>query len=313
MQSALKSGQEARIVQIDFSAVFNRVNSHGIQYKLCSEGVGGSVLSIYIDTVFIKSTTARYGGRSRSKLDNIVSGLPKGSALGSLLFLLYTSELFSILKKKLIGYADESTLIAVLPSPGVRVTVPESLSRDLVVSEWCDLRGMKLNASKTKIIIVSRSRTIHPQSPALTFGGTVLKQSDDLVTLGVTFVSKMKFEKHLRAVSRAASQRLGILRKSWQVFHDRLLLGRCFKGFALPVLEYCSTVWCQAAYTHLKLLDRVVSGDSFLTGVIFECDHAHRRSVAVLSMLYKIKCNPMHPLYGALPCRMYRCVLHAAL
>ena len=104
---------------------------------------------------------------------------------------------------------------------------------------------------------------MHPQSPALTIGGTLLKESDDLVILGVTFDSKMIFEKHLRSVSRAASQRFGILRKSWQVFHDRLLLGRCFRGFVLPALEYCSAVWCSTADTQLRLLDRVVSGCQF--------------------------------------------------
>ena len=66
------------------------------------------------------------------------------------------------------------------------------------VSEWCDLWGMKLNASKTDTMIVSRSRTRHPLSPPLTIGGTVLKESDDLVTLGVTFDSKLIFEKLLR-------------------------------------------------------------------------------------------------------------------
>ena len=209
---------------------------------------------------------------------------------------------FSILKNTLIGHADDSTLIAVAPSPGHRVAVAESLSRDLVkVNEWCDLWGMKLNASKTKTRLVSRSRTMQPQSPALTIGGTVLKESDDLVILGVTFNSKMTFEKHLRSVSRAASQRLGILRKFWQVFHDRSLLGRWFSGFVLPVLEYCSAVWCSAADTYHRLLDRVVSGASLLTGGVFECDLAHRRSVAVLCMLYKIRCNSMYPLYGALP------------
>ena len=115
----------------------------------------------------------------------------------------------------------------------------------------------------TKTMTVSRSRTMPPQSPALTIGGTVLKESADLVIFGVTFDSKMTFEKHLRSVSRAASQRLGILRKSWQVIHDRLLLGRCFVCFVLPVLEYYSAVWCSAADTHLRLLDRVVSGASF--------------------------------------------------
>ena len=133
----------------------------------------------------------------RSKLVNVVSLVPQCSVLGPLLFLLYTSELFSILDNKLIGYADDSTLIAVVPSQGLWVAVAEFVSRDLgKVNEWCDLWGKKLNASKTKTMIVSRSRTIHPQSPALTIGGTVLKESDDLVILGVTFDSKMTFEKH---------------------------------------------------------------------------------------------------------------------
>ena len=109
-----------------------------------------------------------------SKLVGVVSGMLQGSVLGSLLFLLYTSELFSILENKLIGYADDSSLMAVVPSPGVRVTVEESLIRDLGrVSE----------------------------SPPLTIGGTVLKESDDFVILGVTFDSKLTFEKHPRLPS----------------------------------------------------------------------------------------------------------------
>ena len=134
-------------------------------------------------------------------------------------------------------------------------------------SEWCNLWGMKLNAGKTKAMIVSRSRAMHPQSLPLTVGGTVLKESIELNILGVTFDSRLTFEIHLRSVSRAASQKPGILKKSWRVFHDRLLLERCFRGFVLPILEYCSVVWCSAADSHLKLLDRVVNGACLLTGV----------------------------------------------
>ena len=103
----------------------------------------------------------------------------------------------------------------------------------------------------------------------------------------------MTFEKHLRSVSKAASQGLGILRG--------FVSGSWYRGFVLPVLEYCYAVWCSATDTHLKLLDRAVSGTRFLTGGVFECDIAHRRSVVVLCMLYKIRCNPVHPLNGALP------------
>ena len=177
--------------------------------------------------------------------------MPQGSVLGPLLFLLYTSELL-LPDNKLIGYADGYFLIPVVPSIGVTVSVAESLSLCYA--------------------------SMHPQSPALTIGRTVLKESDDLVILGVTFNSKMTFEKHLRSVSRAASQRLGIWRKSWKVLNDTLLLLRCFRCFILPVLEYCSAVWCSASDTHLNLPDREVIGASFLTGGVFECDLAHRQS-----------------------------------
>ena len=82
---------------------------------------------------------------------------------------------------------------------------------------------------------------MHNASPVtpLTIARTVLKESDDLVMLGVTFDSKMTLEKHLRLVSRAASQRLGTLRKSWRVFHDRSLLGRCFRVLSC---QFCSIV-----------------------------------------------------------------------
>ena len=89
--------------------------------------------------------------------------------------------------------------------------------------------------------------------------------ADDLDILEVTFDSKVTFENHLRSVSRAAFQTLGIMKKSWRVFLDRLILGRRFQGFVLLSLEYSSVVWCSAAGTHLKQLDCVVSGASFLT------------------------------------------------
>ena len=118
--------------------------------------------------------------------------------------------------------------------------------------------GNETECSKTKNMIVSRSHKVYLQLTPLTLDGNVLGESADLVLLGVTFDAKMTFEKHLHSVFSAAAQRLGIMRKSWQVFHDRSLLVRSFWSSALPVLEYCSAVWCSAADSHWKELSGVL-------------------------------------------------------
>ena len=83
-------GQEARIVQIDFSAAFDRVNHLGIFFKLCCVGVGGSVLSVLTQFLSNRSQFAVVDG-CRSKLVNVVSGVSQGSVLGPQLFLLDTA------------------------------------------------------------------------------------------------------------------------------------------------------------------------------------------------------------------------------
>ena len=95
LKSALESGQEARILQIDFSAAFDSVKHLGILYELCSLGIGGSIQSILTQFLSNRSQQVMVDG-CRSKLVNVVSGVPQGSVWDPLLFLLYTSELFSI-------------------------------------------------------------------------------------------------------------------------------------------------------------------------------------------------------------------------
>ena len=110
LQRALKKGQEGGIVQIYFS------NHQGILYKLCSVGIGGSVLTILTKFLSNRSHHVIVDG-CLSKLVNIVGGVPQGSVLWPLLFILWTTEIFSIPENKLIGYAEDSTLLDVVLFP----------------------------------------------------------------------------------------------------------------------------------------------------------------------------------------------------
>ena len=80
-------------MQIDFSAAFDRANNQVVLYKPCTVGIGGSILSILTQFLSNRSQNVMVNG-CRSKLVNVVSGVPHGGVLGMLLFLLYTSECF---------------------------------------------------------------------------------------------------------------------------------------------------------------------------------------------------------------------------
>ena len=136
------------MVGLDFSAAFDRVNHKALIFKLKQLGIGGQFLNILIE--FLSNRTQRVvvdGQCSESR--NVISGVPQGSVLGPLLFILYTHDMWFGLENLLVAYADDATLIAVVPSPNMRYAVAESLNRDLArIGAWCSTWGMKLNPLK---------------------------------------------------------------------------------------------------------------------------------------------------------------------
>ena len=88
-----------------------------------------------------------------------------------------------------------------------------SLNDDLaVISDWCSRWGMLVNPSKTRGMLISRSRTVEPLFPDLLIDGSVVEMVSELKILGVIIDSKLSFEKQVRAIAASAWMRVGILR-----------------------------------------------------------------------------------------------------
>ena len=300
LQYSLDKGAESRVISLDFSSAFDLVNHQALLYKLKSMGVGGPIFDVLEEFLANRKQRVCVDGHF-SRFQTVVSGVPQGSVLGPLLFILYTADLELNLENKIISYADDTTLYAEVASPAHRTRVAESLNRDLLrIHEWCLLWGMKLNPSKTHSILVSRSRTPDPPHPPLILCGTSLDVSNSLKLLGITIDNKLTFEKHIRSVAASIAQKTGILRKCYRTLGQDDALIKSFYAFILPCFEYCAPVWCSAADTHLKLLDRALNNIRFLLPNI-SLDLEHRRKVSGLSMLYKIFHNTDHPLNACLP------------
>ena len=115
-QLELDRGGELALVQIDFSAAFDRVNHGGHVFKLREAGVDGLFLKVSKNFLSSRTQRVKVDGVCSSSID-VVSGVPQGSVLGPLLFLLYIADLPRLLQNELVGYADDSTLLCRIPHP----------------------------------------------------------------------------------------------------------------------------------------------------------------------------------------------------
>ena len=215
-QLELDSGGELALVQIDFSAAFDSVNHGGLVFKLREAGVGGLILKFFQNFLSSRTQRVKVNGVFSSSID-VVSGVPQGSVLGPLLFLLYIADLPRLLQNELVGYADDSTLLCRIPHPRDRSSVAASLNDDLAV-----------NPSKTRGMLISRSRTVESLFPDLLIDGSVVEMVSELKILGVIFDSKLTFEKQVRAIAASASMRVGIFWKTMSVFQDVTVVAICF-------------------------------------------------------------------------------------
>ena len=149
LQKSLDAWMESyyNSIQLDFSAAFDRASHSGLLSKLESIGVGGNVLSIW--TEFLSDHRQRVMvDDAASQWIPIISGMPLGSVLGLLLFMIYTSKLFELVENRLFAYEDDSTLLAVVHKPADRPAVAASLNRDLArIQEWCNHGCMILTRS----------------------------------------------------------------------------------------------------------------------------------------------------------------------
>ena len=299
IQAALRDGMEVRAVAIDFSAAFDKVNHQGILFNLQNIGVGGKFLELCRSFLSNRRQYVSVDG-CRSPSSDVVSGVPQGSVLGPLFFTLYTASMLRGLSCLHVAYADDTTIYVVVPKPADRTAASLRLSNDLnFIRDWCLQWGMELNPSKTKSIVFSRSRTIHPQHPELVLSSTTIGNVDKLKLLGVAFDEKLTFEHHLRNISSVVSRKVGIIRKCWQTYQDDALVLKCFYAFLLPFFEYCSVVWLSAAPSHLNMLFRIFVSAGFIARTTISLEH--RRQVASLCLFFKIMNNPNHPMHSRLP------------
>ena len=301
------------LVLCDISKAFDRVWHKGLLMKLKSYGIDGK-LHKWFESYISNRKQSVFISNFKSPFANINAGVPQGSVLGPLLFLLYVNDIADNLISLTRLFADDTSLSYSSQSP---YTIEDVINLDLeVISIWSKQWLVSFNPSKTKAMIFTnehRSNDIDIQ-----FEGHPVEFVSSHKHLGITFDSNAKFHTHIVNIIQSASNRICALKKLKYVL-NRNYLARIYLCFIRPVLEYACELWdgcSQQDSDNLEKLQleagRIVTGLPLFTSresIYFETGWdllSDRRRIRKLSMFYSIHnniapdylCDLMPPLVG---------------
>ena len=291
--SALDKGKEVFAVTLDIKGAFDRVWHNGLYSKLKSKGICGQLLKWIQNYLSGRSLQVVLSGQT-SRTFYFNASVAQGSILGPLLFSIFIDDLENECENELLLYADDSTLFCIVDSEAKRINAAECLNRDLTkIKAWAEKWKVVFEPSKCRAMVISRKR--NPFNCKLYFDGEEIMKTNELKILGMTFDSKLTWNKHLSNVSGRAGQKLGALRR---VSSKLSVPGRAtvYKSQVRSVMEFSSLAWMGAAPTHLNKLDSVQSRAIKIIGVSEESaakkmnirSLQHRRNVASATLMYKM-------------------------
>ena len=239
---------------------------------------------------------------SLSSSRNITAGVPQGSVLGPLLFLIYINDISKNLQGSARLFADDTSLsYSSRNLQNLQLIVNDDLKH---LHEWAGCWLITFYSSKTEVLLISN--TFIDFDMQLVMDNFVLKIVDMHKHLGVTLSSNNKWNKHVELIMKSASKQFSCLRKSKYLF-SKEILSKLYCTYIRPLLEYASEVWDGCTQTdayHLEqvqlIADRVVTGLPVLASLnsiyaeIGWKTLAERRKTKKLTLMHKLVNNDAH-------------------
>jgi hypothetical protein len=297
--SSLDKGEYSAAIFLDFWKAFDTVNHSILLQKLSHYGIRG-VANSWINSYLSNRTQfCTFGGKT-SSITNITCGVPQGSILGPLLFLIYINDLGDIFRNfQTILFADDSNLIVngkSLAELELQITqdMPHLIS-------WLRTNRLSLNLQKTHIMIFGKKLAGRENSINVVVEGTTIYIVTHTKFLGLILDNSLSWKHHLLHLSKKLSKSIGILSRA-RKFLNKQTLKQLYYSFLYPYLTYCNIIWGNAPSTILwpifraqkramRIMENIRSRDSTKMALkkhsILRLPEIYRFSVLIFVYKYK--------------------------
>lgn len=249
----MESGAQLDVIYTDFKKAFDRVRHSILIRKLNELGIHSSLLGWIESYLTGRSQYVKISGWS-SRVFEVTSGVPQGSHLGPLLFILFINDVTKNLSASMsyFMYADDLKICRVIRS--VRDSI--EMQRDLNgLVQWC--RSNKLFLNSEKCYVMSFTRKLSKIEFDYMINDVNLKRPQVIRDLGVLLDAKLTFSKHIAHIIAKAYSMLGFVMRICKDFKNIQALKSVYFAHVRSYLEYASVVWHPYMVTYIDKIESI--------------------------------------------------------
>ena len=244
LTEAIENNKTMTAIYFDFQKAFDTVPHKRLIHKLSTVGITGQ-LSAWLSNYLSERSHFVQIGQSKSSLLSQTSGIPQGTILGPLLFLIYINDLPQNLVVNSLLFADDLKIFAINhPDNILQLEVQK-------ISEWCSKWLLRFNPDKCKQISFGSDKVL-----PLTLDNAVIAHTTTQKDLGIMVDNKLNFDEHIELKVKKANQILGIIRRSFtSLSHNSFI--KLYKALVRSHLEYGVSVWHPHKIKHIEMIESV--------------------------------------------------------
>ena len=248
IRKSIERKQYGFAIFVDLKKAFDTVNHDILFEKLCLLGFRGKFGNL-LKNYFQNRRQFVQNGLEISSLKNITCGVPQGSVLGPLLFLLYINDITDHLDySEITLFADDTTMIVSESSTSIQLNLQKELSK---VDDWCKSNKLTINTGKSKLMCFGKNFS---NQNTFYIGENNLTYTSSFKYLGVTIDNKLKFSQHIDLICLKMAKFNGILYRARNYFSKNALI-LFYKSYIVPVISYGLMVYgCSSKQNLMKIL-----------------------------------------------------------